>query len=343
MDTLKRALQDARRTLRGAPNMDEIPMCRAVIRHLLIALGWDESQWEWQHPISAHEKEYKADFALFTNSPDYPSLIIEVKKLGSQLQDPRTMMQVETYANLKQVEVAILTDGYVWRFYLLEKHQNLKDCLALEISLEDIESSAEFLQKVLNRNAVANGKAKEQLIKSRVRVLLDDALPGLLEKPNIKQLVIQHLRDHVRKYGTVLEDTDANAFLKEKFGRKQTPSPDNSGGGEPPSSGKSGQIEVTLTLDGEEIVRIGRANTIKELVKRALETHSDFLSRLAQTKFANKTGPVLRADGSNRGEWELIGDYWVHTQVGETPLRSFINHYNEITRKGVRHRERKLP
>ena len=162
MATLEQALQDARSKLANDDGkMLERDMCKEkVIEPVLKALGWgtgsDGGQYKWQHNIwKPYGKKDRADYALIVGENN-PSLLIEAKRPGSELQDPKTIKQVETYAKQKQVEVAIITDGNIWRFYLRQNQQELKDCLALEVSLEK-ESSAEFLRKVLSRYTVANG------------------------------------------------------------------------------------------------------------------------------------------------------------------------------------------
>ena len=325
MDALEQALQDARTKLAKDGGMDEITMCHTVIKDLLIALGWNESQWKWQHVIPAHEKAYKADFVLFTNSQDYPSLIIEVKKLGSQLQDPRTMMQVETYAKLKQVEVAIITDGNVWRFYLLQKHQYLKDCLALEVSLEK-ESSAEFLQKVLSWDAWRTAKAKGQLDKSRVRVLLDEAWPGLLEEPTIKQLIIGYLRDRAKKCdGTLLEDVDALAFLKEKFGAEPVPVQRVKGDNkrDPGKRKRNGKREPmpkegTLYLPGEpDFPYKNRAKCMRTLFKWVYGRKPDSLVNIVGKTY-------VKRECWDKADKDQIGEYWVNSVISDSEAARIV-------------------
>ena len=352
MTTLEQALQKAKSELADNPDMLEDDMCKEVIEPVLRALGWrkdsDGGRYKWQHNIWKPQGGNKrADYALIVG--DKTSLLIEAKRPGgihNKTMQREAEEQLGFYATNRFVDVAILTDGDVWRFYLRRKNQqDTKECLglALEISLRNdkLNCFAERLNDVLSCDAVAHAKAKEQLEKSRARVLLDEAWPGLLENPEIKHLIIGHLRAHAKKCDdTLLEDVDALAFLEEKFSAEQTQLPGNGYGDKPPSSDN---VKVILTFDGKETEYDGRPAAVRGLLEWN-RPDPLLLSELAKTRHAVKqTARPQYPNGNPDYHWQQSGDYWVHTQVGAPGLQAFIGDYNEITGKGVRGTERKLP
>lgn len=168
---LELILQDARDTLRGDPGMDEDTVCDDVLKPVFGELGWKVSNkrlFRGQYKVKRHNqtKDDRADYALFTDpESEHPSLILEAKRPNRRFID-EAEVQANEYARVLNVDMAVATDGRIWRLYLVKKGPDPKDCLALEFSLEkDLEYVAKLLPTVLGRGAVASRDAVRELEK----------------------------------------------------------------------------------------------------------------------------------------------------------------------------------
>ena len=327
MDALEQALEKARTKLANDDGtMSEQYLCDEIIDGVLKALGWsngsDEPRFTREYKIPRHlgRGPEEVDYALFADraasEKDKPSLLIEAKKPG-KINLESDELQLHGYVSFKSVELAVLTDGDVWRFYLREGDLEIKDCLALEISLE---SSAEFLRKVLSCEAVANDDAKKRLKESRVRVRLGEASQRLLDNQKFTGYVIEQLREDVYKHTRDVPTNDAAlAFLKEKFGAEPVPVPPVNGDKDEPGTGKrkgkpvsKPHVRGTLRLpDGDN----RPCRSLREALEKLLTWAHDrdpqhFLGRLeAETKNVKRSA----TQPSTTHEFHL-GRYWVRTR-----------------------------
>jgi hypothetical protein len=88
----------------------------ALIVPLLRALGWDvESLAEVQLEYRRKPSDRPVDYALFLDR--VPSLFIEAKALGSNLEDNKWANQIMGYATVAGVQWVVLSDGNEYRLY----------------------------------------------------------------------------------------------------------------------------------------------------------------------------------------------------------------------------------
>ena len=126
----------------------------ALIDPLLRGLGWDTGDPSQVMP------EYRsaagsADYALF-GSPTKPQVIIEAKKLGSQL-DFKVRQQVTGYCQEEGIPYAAITDGRRWELYDVFKPAPMKDSIVVEMDLGGPNAKTSLDALALWRPGVAEG------------------------------------------------------------------------------------------------------------------------------------------------------------------------------------------
>lgn len=135
---------------------------QVLIDPLLRELGWDVSdpglvELEFQIEKAYAGKGFdKADYVLKAG----PRLlaVVEAKKLGSPLSDGVTF-QASTYANNKNIDWMVVTDGDAWKMYEVFKRGELEDRVVMEFRIsEDAASSCALRALALwNPNLCSEG------------------------------------------------------------------------------------------------------------------------------------------------------------------------------------------
>lgn len=336
---LGQALETARDTLLNKP-MYENEMCREVIVSVFRELDWNihdkRHEFRGQYPIRLFKNKppLKADYALFAeDDAQNPLLLIEAKRPG-EMKDADD--QVNTYLSLvHSAKAGIATDGRDWRIYLRERR------LALEFSLEtvDIKYLAELLPTVLGRDAVARGDAVGELEEcykqTQAKHYFDDAWSQLSD--DLLDLFIEKVKDRA---GTEPSRHDARAFVKGKLaGESNTDAVRRPNRPSGRRYGSKRSIKVTLFFDGKEESEPchGVPNTIRKLLKWAVDTDPDFMSKLkakrvAQGKKVNvhKTRPP-----HDKYRFSQIGGFWIRTGAGQKEIDRLIKDCGEITGRNI--------
>ncbi|MFN8295500.1 MAG: DUF4357 domain-containing protein [Chitinophagales bacterium] len=202
----------------GLLNSSEESIKTSIILRILQKLGWD---------IFDH-KELKAEYTNGRGRVDYAlcdrdnlKILIEAKNANENLENHEE--QLLKYSFEVGVELAILTNGFTWWFYLpLEKgHWKDRKFLTIDILNQSNEIIIERFQRFLSKENILNGQseksAKETYNNSKIKENVKNELPiiwsNLLKKPD--DLLIDLLKEEVeKKLGYTFDINLIKDFLK---------------------------------------------------------------------------------------------------------------------------------
>ena len=156
------ALNDWIKEIKNDPNistLNEAQVRRSVIERILAFLGWDMYNYN----------EVKLEYGVGTGRVDYAlqingdnEVFIEAKKPGEDLENHQK--QLLDYSFGEGVELAILTNGIVWWFYLSLKKGawNNRKFYTIDILEQEIKDIVEKFDLLLSRENVVSGEAVRQ-------------------------------------------------------------------------------------------------------------------------------------------------------------------------------------
>ena len=137
----------------------------AIINPILDCLGWDyckyDDQWIYVYNGCHEEHELgkgigRVDYALIHNG--IPKVFIECKKGDLELEDIHKK-QLKRYMEAVPVEFGVLTNGFEWRFYVLNK-SDLKRFYTIRLEDPKKEIISTFID-LLSENNVRTSKSLE--------------------------------------------------------------------------------------------------------------------------------------------------------------------------------------
>lgn len=197
----------------------------SIVSRVLMELGWNvwnPTEVYPEFPVAKSEDATRVDLALFAFPGGSPSVFLEIKSPG-KLEDNLSQieLQVRNYNRDNTAQIALLTDGQRYRFYLpqaggefsqkcFEKVDLLRD------DLNDVELS---LRKFLGKSEITSGNAKsaaEAYLKlSQKQRAMEDSLPEAkrrVQNPPFPSLP-QALRDLIQNRGHKLDLDEAQKFI----------------------------------------------------------------------------------------------------------------------------------
>lgn len=213
-DQLKRFIEDFRNT--NYHNYDEQKTKQGIILRILYILGWntfdpDEVCAEFQITNG------RVDYALKINNKIL--LFIEVKNVGVPLKVHEE--QLLRYSFEKGIELALLTNGIDWWFYLPLRPGNWPDRRFIEVKITDNSDIAtKHLVELLLRDNILSGKAKSyaesiyyELQKNKETIKeLPRAFIKLISEPN--ELLVDLINEEIsRVLGYTIDTNYIKNFL----------------------------------------------------------------------------------------------------------------------------------
>jgi hypothetical protein len=173
---------------RGAyPN--ERAVSTSIVVPVLRELGWDDSDPTVVKPEYATGKG-RVDYALAPMAGS-PAVFVEVKGVGKSGEADRQLFE---YAFHEGAQIAVLTDGRVWSFYLPGQFGSYDERRVFQLDLlERDEAEAELrLTRYLDRARIQNGKAladasadyHDQAARRRAAAKLPEAWAEMLRGPD---------------------------------------------------------------------------------------------------------------------------------------------------------------
>lgn len=183
------ALSDCIKEIRNDSNISTWNEAQAkewIIRPILDLLGWGRREIIPEYGVGTR----RVDYTLQINRDN--EVFIEAKKPGENLENHQE--QLLDYSFKEGVDLAILTNGIAWWFYLpLKKGAwNDRKFYMIDILEQEIEDIVDKLDRLLSRKNVASGKASqhaESILESwqREKILkerLPEAWNSVIKEPH---------------------------------------------------------------------------------------------------------------------------------------------------------------
>ena len=316
---------------------DEAATKQAIILNLLHLLGWNTYNIDECTPEFSVENR-KVDYSLRVSNTN--EVFIEVKKTGVDLE--KHQEQLLDYSFRQGVELAILTNGTTWWFYLPTKKGDWKTrkFYTIDIIQQESYDIAQKFIDLLSKTNVQTGKTlknAEEIYKGRLKKkVIEETLPEawnkLMSEPD--SLLLDLLAETTEKLSGFKPDiNEATRFLKhyeshflllpeEDISTPEPPRPPRVAPAPIDESKKLSQddlIPIIVKVLQKHGGRIRKDQVEEEIYKmfRDLfqepwykETVSNGVPRwqhnIAWAKErAKRKGLIKRPDDSGRGYWEL--------------------------------------
>lgn len=164
-------------------SFDEASTKQAIILPILHLLGWNTYNIEEVTPEFSVENR-RVDYSLRLNNSN--EFFIEVKKTGEDLENYQE--QLLDYSFRQGVELATLTNGITWWFYLPTKKGDWKarKFYTIDIIQQELDDVASKFVDLISKDNVQSGKAvkhAESIYEGRVRKeKIENTLPGAWNK-----------------------------------------------------------------------------------------------------------------------------------------------------------------
>ena len=258
-------------------SLSEIGISQSV-RMVLRAIGWDTDnrrEVKQEHAIGGD----RVDYALFIDGAE--QMFIEVKKGGEPLEDHQE--QLLRYAFREDIQLALLTNGTVWWFYLPRQSGNWEQRRFATISL-DKQDKAEVvcvLADILSKENVENGYAlqyaddlhREMQRRTQVSETLPEAWNQLIDE--FDGFIVARLAEKTEELCKHEPDeNEVKAFLStHREGLRITPTPapparDLAPDKSPSRRGKRPSTRLTVTMDdGTMINHKNAVDTFVEVIR----------------------------------------------------------------------------
>lgn len=203
-------------------NFDEASTKQAVVLRLLSFLGWDIFNVDEVYPdYSANS--FSVSYALRVKNAN--KIFIEVKRVQEKLDNYQKPLL--SFASRENVDIAILTNGVLWWFYLPKSAGNSQEKWFYSVDLlkQPEDSFVSQLIDLLSNNKVAKGQAlkaakalnqnKNQKIASNV---IPEAWNKIISQPNM--IFVELLKETTEKIcGCRVESKLVERFLEKHLDR----------------------------------------------------------------------------------------------------------------------------
>lgn len=204
--------------LNGGLYPNERAVSTSIVIPILRALDWDDSDPGQVMPEYTNPRG-RVDYAL-SPGRNSPAVFVEVKRVGQTAEADRQLFE---YAFHEGAQIAVLTDGRIWNFYLPGQHGSYEDRRVYQLDIVERETPeiALRLRRYLNRARVADGRAlndaQSDYHASNSRRVAELTLPKawgqLLAEPD--GLLIELLRERTEALcGHKPSDTALEIFLQ---------------------------------------------------------------------------------------------------------------------------------
>ena len=182
-------------------SFDEASTKQAVVLRLLSFLGWDIFNVEEVHPDYAVNAS-NVSYAL--RSKDISKIFIEVKRTNEKLDNYQK--ELISIASNEGVEIAILTNGITWWFYLTTADSNWKRTwfYSADLKKQKPDTFVSHFMDLLTKNKVSGGQAlktAKTLFQNKKQKMAADFLPKawnqIVSQPN--KIFVELLSLHTEK------------------------------------------------------------------------------------------------------------------------------------------------
>ena len=189
------------KTNKKLEKFDEASTKQAVVLRLLSFLGWDIFNVDEVYP----------DFAVNSHSTSYAlrdrnanKVFIEAKRVNEKLDNFQKPLL--SFAAQEKVDIAVLTNGIIWWFYLTKSAGSSQDkwFYSADVLKQNEDAIVMNFIDLLGKNKVANGqalKAARTLSENKNQKMAADVIPEawnkLISQPNM--ILVELLRESTEK------------------------------------------------------------------------------------------------------------------------------------------------
>ncbi len=205
------------KTNKKLEKFDQASTKQAVVLRLLSFLGWDIFDVGEVYPDYS-VNSYSVSYAL--RDKNVGKIFIEVKRVHEKLDNHQKPLL--SFAAQEKVDIAVLTNGIIWWFYLTKSAGSSQDkwFYSADLIKQKDEAIAPNLIDLLGKNNVAHGqalKAARTLNQNKNQKMAADVIPEawnkLVSQPNM--ILVELLRESTEKIcGCKVEGKLAERFLE---------------------------------------------------------------------------------------------------------------------------------
>lgn len=355
---LREDVFDIRAKLANGRYANEAAVSQGIVRRLLDSLAWPVYDTDIMAPEFSLGGR-RVDYAL-CHRPGKPRVLVEVKQVGQGVGAERQLFE---YAFHRGIQMAVLTDGREWHFFLPagEGDYSERRVHRIDLSDDDIDKIEERLTRYLGYDAVRSGAAielaqrdyRDLAEKRQIRNTLPEAWAKLVETED--DLLIELLAEKVRDLCGIKPDPDTTAtFLREQV----QPASKASHSVRPASASQRSEFEkqssertqssargVEYTLYGRSHRAQNAADFMVQVFDAFAEHDSTFLQRFAALpKSTRQKRPYLSRTRDNlypgspqlaKNAHKLRSNWWLDTHMGNPQKVKLIKKACEVA--GVRY------
>ncbi len=219
--SLREDILDIRVKLEDSRYINEAAVSQGIVRRLLDSLSWPV----YDTDILAPEYSLggrRVDYAL-CHRPGRPRILVEVKQVGQGIGAERQLFE---YAFHRGIQMAVLTDGREWHFFLPagEGDYSERRVHRLNLTDDDVDKIEARFTRYLYYEAVRSGEAieaaqrdyRDLAEKRQIRTTLPEAWEKLVEAED--DLLIELLAEKVRDLCGIKPDPNTTAaFLHDQI------------------------------------------------------------------------------------------------------------------------------
>ncbi|MDF1590701.1 MAG: hypothetical protein P1P89_04225 [Desulfobacterales bacterium] len=242
-------------------SFDEAATKQAIVLRVLFLLGWDIFNVDEVNPNLGNESQ-QADYALSIKNTR--KVLIKVVKPKETLD--KHQEKVFEYASKKGVELAILTNGVIWWFYLSSNKGNALQnrFVVLDFSKQKTNDIEEQLTAFLKRDEVSKGAALKRaadilknILQQAARKAIPEAWSKILSEPH--DMLIKLIGETAEKMSGVPAEKNAIVnFLSEYLKQPQkteapAPQPEEKAASRMEKAVFIPEKEVQKSYDGQSI------------------------------------------------------------------------------------------
>lgn len=357
---MRETILDIRNKLKAETYVNEAAVSQGIVRRLFDSLAWPVYDTDIVSP------EYslggrRVDYAL-CHPQRKPRVLVEVKQVGQSVGADRQLFE---YAFHKGVQMAVLTDGREWHFYLPAGEGDYSERRVYRLNiLEDVLDKIESrLTRYLDYNAIRSGKAIEAAQsdyrkvaeKRQIRVALPEAWGKLVESED--DILIELLADKVESLCGIKPDPYTVAeFLRKRVQLKSEGGSPSATPAHTPLPKKSRQAakqdtitqpvpaSTGYTLYGQIRRTKSVADALEGILRELAERDPTFLERFAPlSQYGRKVQYVARSrEELNPERPDLVNNarefrpgWWMYARLSNQQKENVIKKACEVA--GVRY------
>lgn len=342
-------VEDARSTIKAAPQMDEANTKAAILQSFLTLLDWEiPKNTQLEYSVEAFGQTYKVDYALVLEGT--PVAFLEAKGVDTALNDDHEK-QLSSYMSNKNVNYGILTNAEEYRFF--QRRVAGSDVSVRCVGTADLDTleNRSTLLEAYTKADVESGEGKEKLerinqlreaqnkLETRKDSLAEDLVNVLTEgvSGSIASLAESQSKELIDRLIADIEREIASGNSEYRNpGKTNTPQDPHDNSNDSPISG----YWIKL-LNGDDLLaefhEDQQARAFVEAVNYLAMEYS-LISKIDEFPYIpGRTRPILHEETSSDGvemvqPREITGGYYVETNLSSVQKRReldrLIAHYD---------------